>query len=192
MLIGYARVCLHDDDAETQVTALRHAGCTELFTEQMAGAKRERPALNEALLRASPGDTLVVWKLDRLARNVRQLAATVSDLKGRRIELQVLVPAMETAAHGGLLFDTLTAIGQFDRDLTNEKTRVGLAAIRAVGHRGGRKPALGDAEIARAKVLLSDPTITVGEVARRLGVQPSTLYRHIPGGRSALIDGVAA
>lgn len=192
MLIGYARACLHDDDPETQLAALREAGCRELFKEEIAGAKRERPALNAALLRASPGDTLVVWKLDRLARNVRQLAATVSDLKARRMELRVLIPAMETTAYGGLLFDMLTAVGQFDRDLSKERTRAGLTAVRAVGHRGGRKPALGDAEIAQAKILLSDPTITVGEVARRLGVQPSTLYRHIPGGRSALLDGVAA
>lgn len=192
MLIGYARVCRHDDDPEAQLVALREAGCLEVFTEEMAGAKRERPALSAALLRAGPGDTLVVWKLDRLARSVRQLATTVDDIKARRMELQVLIPALETAVHGGLVFETLTAVGQFDRDLTDEKTRAGLAAVRAIGHRGGRKPALGEAEIAQAKALLSDPTITVGEVARRLGVQPSTLYRHIPGGRSALVDGIAA
>lgn len=133
------------------------------------------------------GDTLVVWELDRLARSVRQLVETAEDLQRREIGLKVLTQAIDTTTPGGrLVFHVFAAMAEFERELTLERTHAGLAQAKALGRRGGRKPAMGPDEIKRAKSMLADPTTTVEEVAQQLGVQPSTLYRHIPGGRSSL------
>ena len=127
-------------------------------------------------------------KLDRLARSVRQLVETAADLQAREIGLRVLTQQIDTTTPGGrLVFHMFAAIAEFERELLLERTHAGLAVARAAGRRGGRKPALGPAEVKRAKAMLSDPTITVEEVAQQLGVPISTLYRHIPGGRSGLL-----
>lgn len=128
-----------------------------------------------------------MWKLDRLARSVRQLVETAEDLAKREIGLRVLTQAIDTTSPGGrLVFHVFAAVAEFERELTLERTHAGLAQAKALGRRGGRKPAMGPAEIKRARAMLADPTITVEEVAQQIGVQPSTLYRHIPGGRSSL------
>ncbi len=187
MLIGYARVSTRDQTPAVQTDALQAAGCERIFMETASGAQRDRPELTAALDYLRAGDTLVVWKLDRLARSVRQLVETAEDLRQREIGLKVLTQQIDTTTAGGrLFFHIIGAMAEFERELTLERTQAGLATARALGRRGGRKPALGEAEIKRAKAMLTDPTITVGEVAHQLGVQPSTLYRHIPGGRSGL------
>jgi DNA invertase Pin-like site-specific DNA recombinase len=166
--------------------ALAAAGCERVFTESASGVNRDRPELKVALDYLRAGDALVVWKLDRLARSVRQLVETAGDLQARDIGLKVLTQQIDTTTPGGrLVFHMFAAIAEFERELTLERTHAGLATARALGRRGGRKPALGPPEIKRAKAMLADPTITVEEVARQLGVPISTLYRHLPGGRSA-------
>ncbi len=187
MFVGYARVSTRDQSPALQLDALREAGCERVFMEKASGAQRDRPELTAALDYIRAGDTLVVWKLDRLARSVRQLVETAADLQAREIGLKVLTQQIDTTTAGGrLVFHVFAAMAEFERELTLERTHAGLVAAKALGRRGGRKPAMGAAEIKRAKAMLADPIITVEEVARQIGVQPSTLYRHIPGGRSAL------
>ncbi|MGB3810400.1 MAG: recombinase family protein [Parvibaculum sp.] len=187
LLIGYARPSLRDQSPETQLAALEEAGCERIFIETLTGAQRDRPQLRSVLGEFGQGDTLVIWKLDRLARSLRQLTDTISELQQRRISLRVLAPDLSfemTSGDMGLRF--FAAIAEFDRELAREKSSKGLAAAKALGRRGGRKPAMGPTDISRAKRLLMDTNVTVEEVAKQMGVQPSTLYRHIPGGRSSL------
>ncbi|HAW36811.1 MAG TPA: recombinase [Erythrobacter sp.] len=192
MLVGYARVSTRDQSPALQLDALREAGCERVFTEKASGAARDRPELKAALDYIRAGDTLVVWKLDRLARSVRQLVETAEDLANREIGLRVLTQAIDTTSPGGrLVFHVFAAVAEFERELTLERTHAGLAKAKALGRRGGRKPAMGPAEIKRAKAMLADPEITVEEVAQQIGVRPSTLYRHIPGGRSSLVGPVS-
>ena len=186
-MVGYARVSTRDQSPALQLDALREAGCERTFMEKASGAQRNRPELAAALDYIRAGDTLVVWKLDRLARSVRQLVETAEDLQQRGIGLKVLTQQIDTTTPGGrLVFHVFAAMAEFERELTLERTHAGLASAKALGRRGGRKPSMGPAEIKRAKAMLTDATITVEEVAQQLGVQPSTLYRHIPGGRSSL------
>lgn len=185
MLVGYARVSTRDQHPALQIDALKAAGCERIFVEKVFGGKHDRPELHAALEYISPGDTLVVWKLDRLARTVRQLVETAEDLCNRGLGLQVVTQSIDTAS----FFHIIGALAEFERELKLERAHKGLANARALGLRGGRKPSMGDAEIQRAKAMLADPAITVGEIARQMGVQPSTLYRHIPGGRSAIAAG---
>lgn len=192
MLIGYARVSTRDQNPALQLEALSAAGCEKIFTERASGAQRDRPELRAALEFLRAGDALVVWKLDRLARSVRQLVETAELLQTREIGLKVITQAIDTASPSGrLTFHLLAAIAEFERELTLERTHAGLVQARALGRRGGRKPAMGEPEIRRAKAMLLDSSITVEEVARQIGVQPSTLYRHIPGGRSSLLERAA-
>lgn len=190
MLVGYARVSTLDQNPALQIDALTASGCERVFTEKASGANRNRPELKAALDYIRAGDTLVVWKLDRLARSTRQLIETAEDLASRGIGLKVLDQAViDTTTPGGrLIYQIFGAFAEFERALTLERTRAGLAAARARGRVGGRPPALGPAEIRRAKAMLADPMISVGEVAQQLGTTTSTLYRHLPGGRSSLAN----
>lgn len=190
MLIGYARVSTQDQKPALQLDALRAAGCERIFEETASGASRERPQLLAALDYMRPGDVLVVWKLDRLARSMRQLVETVEGLGARDVGFRSLTEAIDTSTPGGMLvFHVFGALAEFERSVIRERTRAGLAAARARGRKGGRPPALGAEDLAAARALLRDPEITVEAAARRLGVAPSTLYRHLPGGRSGLEEG---
>jgi len=192
MLVGYARVSTQDQNPALQRDALTAAGCGKLFVEKASGAQRERPALGEALAFMRAGDTLVVWRLDRLARSLKQLIETVEDLDGRGIGLRSLTEAIDTTTSGGkLVFHIFAALAEFERSIIRERTMAGLAAARARGRTGGRPPALGDADIAAAKALLADPAITARQVAERLGVSLSTLYRHLPAARATVTRGEA-
>jgi DNA invertase Pin-like site-specific DNA recombinase len=187
MFVGYARVSTRDQNPAAQIDALKAAGCDRVFMEKASGANRDRPELKAALDYIRAGDTLVVWKLDRLARSVRQLVETAEDLQQRHIELKVLTQAIDTTTPGGrLVFHVFAAVAEFERELMLERTHAGRATARAANRRGGRPKALSEAQIRRAKAMLTDPMITVEEVAHELGTATSTLYRHIPGGRSAL------
>ena len=187
MIVGYARASTRDQSPNPQLEALMAAGCRRVFTETVSGAQRDRPELKAALAHLKAGDALIVWKLDRLARNVRQLVETTAELQGRHVELRVLTQPIDTTTPGGrLAFDLFAAIAEFERELLLERTQAGVAVARAAGRRGGRKPSLGPADVKRAKAMLSDPTITFEAVAHQIGVPVSTLYRHIPGGRSSL------
>ena len=174
-----------DQNPDLQLDALRQAGCERVYTEKASGAQRDRPQLAAALAYMRDGDTLVVWKLDRLARSLKQLIETVEDLEQRGIGFRSLTEALDTTSAGGkLVFHIFGGLAEFERSIIRERTQAGLAAARARGRLGGRPPALGAADLQQARALLQDPEITVAQVAKRLGVAASTLYRHLPGGRS--------
>lgn len=186
MLLGYARVSTVDQNLALQHDALTEAGCTKIFTEQMSGAVRDRPALHDALQFARSGDTVIVWKLDRLARSMKQLIETVETLRLRRIGFRSLTEALDTTtAQGRLVFHMFGALAEFERSLIRERTQAGLAAARRLGRTGGRPPKLTDDDIEAAKAMLANPDIGVAQIAHRLGVSPATLYRYIPAARTA-------
>lgn len=185
MLIGYARVSTVDQGPELQLDALKAAGCEKVFVEKALGAQRDRPELASAISYARQGDTIVVWKLDRLARSTKQLVETIEDLDRRKIGFRSLTEAIDTTTAGGTaVFHIFGALAEFERAIIRERTRAGLDAAAARGRKGGRPPKLSAEDLKAAKALLADPTITVDDVARRLDVSPATLYRHLPAARS--------
>jgi DNA invertase Pin-like site-specific DNA recombinase len=170
-----------------QLDALNEIGCEKIFTEKASGAQRERPELIAALHYMRKGDTLVVWKLDRLARSLKQLIETVEKLETRGMGLRSLTEAIDTTTSGGrLIFHIFGSLAEFERSIIKERTLAGLSAARRLGRREGRPPALSAEGLAAARALLKDANITVEDVAKRLSVAPSTLYRHLPGGRSMI------
>ncbi len=187
MLVGYARVSTQDQKTDLQTGALNAAGCEMIFMEKASGSQRDRPELKAALNYIRAGDTLVVWKLDRLARSIKQLIETVEDLEKREIGFKSLTESIDTTTSGGkLIFHIFAGLAEFERSIIRERTKAGLDAARARGKRGGRPPALTEKDIQAAKAMLADVNITVEEVAARLKVAASTLYRHLPGGRGGL------
>jgi DNA invertase Pin-like site-specific DNA recombinase len=171
MLLGYARVSTVDQNLALQRDALTEAGCAKIFTEQMSGAVTDRPALHDALEFTRSGDTLIVWKLDRLARSMKQLIETVETLRLRGIGFRSLTEALDTTtAQGRLVFHMFGALAEFERSLIRERTQAGLAAARRAGRTGGRPPKLTDNDT---------------QIAHRLGVSPATLYRYLPAARTA-------
>jgi DNA invertase Pin-like site-specific DNA recombinase len=186
-LIGYARVSTQDQSTDLQLDALAKAGCSRVFSESASGAQRDRPELARALDYMRPGDTLVVWKLDRLARSLKQLIETVESLEGKGIGFRSLTESIDTTTAGGkLTFHIFAALAEFERSMIRERTRAGLDAARARGRVGGRPRSLTDKDLEMAKTLLANPDITVDEVAARLSVAPATLYRYLPGGRGGI------
>lgn len=189
MLVGYARVSTNEQDPALQLDALKQAGCERVYIETASGAQRNRPELSAALDFMRAGDTLVVWRLDRLARSVKQLIETVEELEGREVGFRSLTESIDTNTSGGkLVFHIFGALAEFERSIIQERTRAGLAAARARGRTGGRPPVLGEKDKAAGLALLRDPTIPVKEVARRLGVSVAALYHHFPGGRGAVLE----
>lgn len=187
LLIGYARVSTRDQDLNLQLDALKTAGCERIFTEKASGAQRERPQLAAALDYMRPGDTLIVWKLDRLARSLKQLIETVEGLGEKGTGFRSITEAIDTTTPGGkLVFHIFASLAEFERSIIRERTRAGLEAAKARGRTGGRPPAMTGEDLAAAKALLRDPEIRVEDAATRLGVSPATLYRYLPGGRTGL------
>lgn len=153
-----------------------------------SGAQRDRPELTASLTYLRAGDSLVVWKLDHLARSMQQLIETVAQLKASGIGSRSLTESIDTTTAGGkLIFHIFGALAEFERSMIRERTRAGLNAARDRGREGGRPPALSAADLAAAKAALHDPEITVAEVAQRMNISSATLYRHLPGGRSQKI-----
>lgn len=184
-LIGYARVSTKDQTVAAQLDALHKVECARIFQETVSGANRDRPQLAAALDYMREGDTLVVWKLDRLARSLKQLIETVESLERRGIGFRSLTETIDTTTAGGkLVFQIFGALAEFERGMIRERTRAGLDAARARGKRGGRPPKLKADDLKAAKAMLADPEINVEEVARRLGVSSATLYRHMPAPRA--------
>lgn len=189
MLVGYARVSTLDQNPALQTDALTGAGCDRLFAEKASGAARDRPELKAALDYLRSGDSLVVWKLDRLARSMRQLIETVEDMEQRGIGLRSLTENIDTATPAGrLIFHIFGALAEFERAVIRERTSAGLAAAKARGKKGGRPAGMSPKDVLAARAMLTDPSISVEEIAERLRISPATLYRHIPGGRSSLND----
>lgn len=191
MLVGYARVSTVDQDTALQMDALEAAGCERIFQEKASGARVDRPELAAALSYCREGDTLVVWRLDRLARSLKQLIETVEGLAERGIGFKSITEAIDTTSAGGrLIFVIFAGLAEFERSIIRERTLAGLQAARARGRKGGRPRALAAKDVMAVRALLSDPEITVADVAARMGVSTATIYRHLPGGRAALAEGV--
>lgn len=179
MLIGYARVSTDDQRLDLQHDALKQAGCERVFVDVASGKLSDRSGLTKALDFVRKGDTLVVWKLDRLGRSLRHLIDTVSALESRGIGFRSLQEAIDTTTSGGkLVFHVFGALAEFERDLIRERTNAGLAAARARGRRGGRPALLNATKTAMARSLCDERGVGVGEVATAFGVSRSTLYRH--------------
>lgn len=180
MLFGYARVSNDDQTTGLQLDALQAAGCERVFSETGSGAAVDRPVLSEALSHTRSGDTLVVWRLDRLGRSLPHLIEVVQRLENAGVGLRSLSEGIDTTtANGRLVFHLFGALAQFERELIRERTYAGLAAARARGRKGGRPPKLSEEKMRIAKRLLNDPETTVSEVARTLGVHRSTLHKAI-------------
>ena len=180
MLIGYARVSTEDQHLHLQIDALKKAGCEKICTDEMSGAKSERPGLTEALAFVRSGDTLVVWRLDRLGRSLKDLIERVEDLKQRQVEFRSLNENIDTSSSGGkFMFHIFSALAEFERDLIRERTMAGLTAARARGRLGGRPRAMAEEKIKMAASLMKDPSVSIKEICRHLSVSRTTLYRYI-------------
>lgn len=181
MLIGYARVSTADQDLTLQLDALTKAGCKKLFTDKASGAKTDRPGLVEALRFARAGDTLVIWKLDRLGRSIQGLITLAADLSARKIDFRSLTDGFDTSTPSGrLLFHILASVAEMERELVKERTIAGLAAARQRGSAGGgRKLVMTPDKIDTARKLLAAGD-KPARIAKLLGVGLSTFYRQFP------------
>jgi DNA invertase Pin-like site-specific DNA recombinase len=177
MLIGYARVSTHEQTLNLQRDALEKAGCTKIFTDTASGAKTERIGLDEALNYVRKGDTLVVWRLDRLGRSLSHLITTMTDLEERGIGFKSLTENIDTTTSGGkLIFHIFGALAEFERNLIRERTQAGLTAARARGKRGGRPKALTGKQVGIAQDLY-EKRHPIAEICRTLKISRATLYR---------------
>ena len=178
--IGYARVSTRDQNLDLQTAALDKAGCTRIFEETMSGAKRERPELEKTLDHLRAGDTLVVWKLDRLGRSVKDLVELVGELEKRGVHFQSVTDNIDTSTPAGrFFFHVMASLAQMERELLIERTRAGLDAAKSQGRVGGRKRAMTQSKLESAKKLLAAGAAP-RDVAADLGVSLATLYRWIP------------
>jgi DNA invertase Pin-like site-specific DNA recombinase len=160
-LLGYARVSTADQQPALQVDALQAAGCYRVFTETAGGARADRPVLAQVLDQLGPGDTLVVWKLDRLGRSLRHLVDTITGLADRGVGFRSLQESIDTTTPGGrLVFHVFAALAEFERDLIRERTTAGLAAARARGRNGGRPPVLDSGQVELARELYASRRYT--------------------------------
>tara|TARA_R110001592_G_scaffold259827_2_gene523959 strand:- start:23 stop:625 length:603 start_codon:yes stop_codon:yes gene_type:complete len=174
--VGYARISTTDQSLAPQIDALKVAGCGEIFEDCVSGAKTDRPGLNQALDHLRSGDTLIVWKLDRLGRSMSHLIDTVRDLDQRGIGFRSLTEGIDTTTSGGtLVFHLFGALAQFERDLIRERTGAGLSAAAARGRKGGRKAVVTAEKLKRAKMLI-ERGLTVREAAARIKVGKTALY----------------
>ena len=176
MIIGYARVSTHDQNLDSQLDALQKADCEQIFQEKITGKTKDRPELISCLKALRKGDVLIVWKLDRLARSLKDLVEIITDLNQREIGFKSLTEAIDTtSATGRLVFHIFGALAEFEHSLIRERTIAGLDAARARGRKGGRKPSMSGKDIKKAKAMLNDPQITKTEVAKHFGVSRVTL-----------------
>ncbi|MBE2887218.1 recombinase family protein [Geobacter anodireducens] len=180
MLIGYARVSTQDQNLELQHEALKLAGCERIYEDKVSGSRAERPGLGKVLEVLREGDTLVVWKLDRLGRSVKHLVDLVAELSEQKVHFRSLTDAIDTSTPSGrFFFHVMASLAQMERELTIERTRAGLEVARQLGRKGGRKRQMTDSKIESAKKLLSSG-VPPKDVAENLGVSIPTLYRWLP------------
>jgi DNA invertase Pin-like site-specific DNA recombinase len=180
MLIGYARVSTQDQNLDLQQEALIKAGCQKLFEDKVSGTRADRPGLTKALEMLREGDTLVVWKLDRLGRSVKQLVDLVGSLQKQGVQFKSLTDVIDTGTPAGrFFFHIMASLAEMEREMTVERTLAGLAVARQLGRKGGRKPKMTESKIVSAKKLLSSG-VPPKDVAKNLGVSIPTLYRHVP------------
>ena len=180
MLIGYARVSTQDQKLDLQAEALAKAGCKKIFDDKISGSHAERPGLAKLQEALRDGDTLVVWKLDRLGRSVKHLVDLVGELHKRGVQFKSLTDAIDTGtASGRFFFHVMASLAEMERELTIERTQAGLKVARQLGRTGGRKRQMTESKIKSAKKLLASG-VPPRDVAANLGVSVPTLYRWIP------------
>jgi len=180
MLIGYARVSTQDQNLGLQVEALTKAGCRKVFEDKISGSRAERPGLAKALEMLREDDTLVVWKLDRLGRSVKNLVDLVGELHQRGVQFKSLTDSIDTGTPSGrFFFHVMASLAEMERELAVERTRAGLEVARQLGRKGGRKRQMTESKIVSAKKLLANG-VPPRDVAKNLGVSVPTLYRWIP------------
>ena len=180
MNIGYARVSTQDQNLALQQDALAAAGCEKTFTDTLSGSKADRPGLTDSLSHLRSGDVLVVWRLDRLGRSLKQLIEVAQDLEKRGIGLRSLQEQIDTTTPGGkLVFHVFGALAEFERDLVRERTNAGLTSARARGRVGGRKPVLTGRKAEAALALYRDGKTPVTDICATLAVSRSAFYRFL-------------
>ena len=182
--LGYARVSRDDQNLELQINALKSAGCQEelIFTDKVSGAKVIRPGLDQCLEELKSGDTLIVWRLDRLGRSMSHLVKLVEELRQDGISFKSICDGVidTTTASGELIFNIFSSLAQFERRLIQERTRAGLSAARARGRLGGRKPMLpSDPKVRTAKRMHEDKSMEIDEICKTLRISRPTLYRYL-------------
>ena len=179
MKIGYARVSSDDQNLDLQKDALRLAGCDRIYEEKASGGKLDRPELSRLLENMRSGDTLVVWRLDRVGRSIKHLIATVEQLEGLGVGFHSLTESIDTTSPGGkLIFHIFAALAEFERALIRERTNAGLKAARARGRVGGRPVALDANKQKIAQALRDDPTQSIATICKTLGISKGTFYRN--------------
>ena len=178
MIIGYARVSTTEQDTALQLDNLQQAGCEKIYQESISGISKIRPELGKCLDTLRTGDTLVVWRLDRLGRSLKDLVSIITDLELRNVGFRSVTEAIDTTTPSGkLVFHIFAALAEFERTLIQDRTKAGLAAARARGRKGGRPPKLTQNQIKKAKAMLLDPQMTKAEVARHFEVSRTTLNK---------------
>ncbi len=183
--LGYARVSTLQQDEALQHDALRAASCDRIFVDKGSGKLESRPALDALLDQARPGDTVVVWRLDRLGRSLRHLIETVADLEHRGVAFVGVTESIDTSTPAGrLVFHVFGALAEFERDLIRERTASGLTAARARGRVGGRPTVWTEAKLRTAQAMQASGEHDVATIARVLGVSRASVYRALQSGRS--------
>ncbi|KAB2759537.1 recombinase family protein [Brucella anthropi] len=174
---GYARVSTTEQNLDLQLSALRAVGCHDVLTDEgISGSEFSRPGLSKLLKRLRAGDTLIVWRLDRLGRSLFNLIKLVRELEERGIQFRSMSESIDTGTSGGrLLFHLLAAMAEFERSLVSERTRAGMAAARARGSRIGRRPAMSPEQIAEATSAFVDHGLSLVDIARQYSIHPRTL-----------------
>jgi DNA invertase Pin-like site-specific DNA recombinase len=180
MLIGYARISTTDQTLALQKDALQKAGCEQIFTDQVSGTKTERKGLTEALSHLRAGDTLIVWRLDRLGRSLRHLIDTVTELHEKGIGFKSLQENIDTTTSGGkLVFHIFGALAEFEREIIRERTNAGLASARSRGRAGGRPKTLTPRQVQILRNMAADTSLTVADICQTLGIGRTTYYRYV-------------
>lgn len=180
MLIGYARVSTDDQNLNLQHDALKNAGCEKFFEDKITGSKIDRPGLDAAIEYAREGDVIIVWRLDRLSRSLKDLIEVVSDLESKGIGLKSVHESIDTTSSSGkLIFHIFGALAEFERNLIRERTHAGLKAARARGKMGGRPKKLNPEKAKLAQDLYNEKTRTIKQICELVGVSKPTLYKYI-------------
>jgi len=183
MKIGYSRVSTREQNLDMQVMALEAAGCEKIYEETVSGAKAERPILNQLIKQLRPNDVLVIWKLDRLGRSLKNLIELVQELMDKNIGLCSLKDPIDTTnPQGKLIFNIFASLAEFERDVIRERTQAGLNAARARGRIGGRPRGLSQAAEATAcaaETLYKEKKLSVIEICKKLSIAKSTLYKYL-------------
>ena len=192
MLVGYARISTADQSLNLQEDALKRAGCERVYTDTASGATSERTGLKEALDFTREGDVLVVWRLDRLGRSLRDLLETVAALESRKIGFKSLSESLDTTTSGGkFFFQVFGALAEFERNLIRERTQAGLKSARARGRVGGRPKTLDPQKAALARKLYDERVHTVKEIARMVGISKPGLYHYLKDRHKKAVEVVA-